>query len=86
MRGRDDDLNIVMYHYVRPILGVKPQHKGLELDGFRRQLDFLTSQFNVIKAEQLLAAIRDGDSLPLTLVGSRSTTGTGTITSLYYQS
>ena len=59
------DLNIVMYHYVRPILGSKnPNIKGLELDGFRRQLDFLTAQFNVINAEQLLAAIREGESLP----------------------
>ena len=40
------ELSIVMYHYVRPIKESKfPGIKGLELDGFKRQLDYFTDNF-----------------------------------------
>jgi len=48
-------LSIVMYHYVRPIRDSKyPQIKGLELEKFKHQLDYLEKNFQVIKAEDLL--------------------------------
>ena len=43
------DLTIVMYHYVRPIVNSKyPGIKGLELEGFVRQLDYLQENFRII--------------------------------------
>jgi len=59
------ELAIVMYHYVRPIADSDtPNLRGLELDGFRRQLDFLSSNYTVVTAQHLLRAIREGESLP----------------------
>ena len=49
------NLTIVMYHYVRPIKDSNyPNIKGLEIEGFKRQLDFLSSQYSIITAEQLI--------------------------------
>ena len=40
------NINIVMYHYVREIKSSNyPKIKGLEISGFRRQLDYLTNNF-----------------------------------------
>ena len=58
-------LTIVMYHYVRPIVGSKfPGIKGLELDGFKRQLDYLTENFNIVHTEQVINGVRKGSKLP----------------------
>lgn len=58
-------LTIVMYHYVRPIIGSKfPGIKGLELDGFKRQLDYLTKNFNIVNTEQVINGVRKGTKLP----------------------
>jgi len=44
-----------MYHYVRPIKDSSfPRIKGLELDGFRRQLDYLIHNYNLITIQQLI--------------------------------
>lgn len=52
------DLTTVMYHYVREIKNSRyPGIKGLEIDGFKRQLDYLGSQYEFISAEQLIAYI-----------------------------
>ena len=61
------DLTIVMYHYVREIKGSDyPNIKGLEFDGFKRQLDYLSVNFSIITAEQLLSfAIGEEKKLPL---------------------
>jgi len=60
-----NQLTIVMYHYVRPIKNSKyPGIKGLELEGFRRQLDYLSSKYSLITAEQLINYSRGGDDLP----------------------
>ena len=59
------NINIVMYHYVREIKSSNyPKIKGLEISGFRRQLDYLTYNFNVIKAEDIINYVRNGDNLP----------------------
>jgi peptidoglycan/xylan/chitin deacetylase (PgdA/CDA1 family) len=58
-------LAIVMYHYVRPIEGsAYPRIKGLELRGFRRQLDHLEANYAIISADDLLAAVKKEAPLP----------------------
>jgi hypothetical protein len=55
-----------MYHYVRPILGSQfPGIKGLELEGFRRQLDYLSEHFTIVSTEQVVDACMKGAKLPL---------------------
>ena len=52
-------LTIVMYHYVREIRDSPyPNLRGLEIDGFRRQLDFLQKHYQIISAEQLIQYVR----------------------------
>jgi len=59
------DLTIIMYHYVRPIRGSKfPNIKGLELKGFKRQLDFIEENYSVVSAEQVIDAIVKNKKLP----------------------
>jgi len=51
---------IVMYHYVRPISNSKfPQIKGLEVEGFKKQLSFFKKNYNFLSASQLLESIYD---------------------------
>ena len=58
-------LTIVTYHYVRPIKGSKfPGIRGLELEGFRRQLDYLDKNYTIIGTEQVIDASRLGSKLP----------------------
>jgi peptidoglycan/xylan/chitin deacetylase (PgdA/CDA1 family) len=57
-------INVVMYHYVRPIKGSAfPNIKGLELDGFKRQLDYLSEKFTFITAEDVIDAVINGKNL-----------------------
>ncbi|QWD72727.1 polysaccharide deacetylase family protein [Polynucleobacter sp. UB-Raua-W9] len=57
--------SIVMYHYVRPIRGSRhPRIKGLELEGFKRQLDFLSEKYTLITAEQLISYASGSGDLP----------------------
>ena len=59
------NLTIVMYHYVRPIKESKfPGIKGLELDGFRRQLDYLSKNFSIVSTEQVINAAKYATPLP----------------------
>jgi peptidoglycan/xylan/chitin deacetylase (PgdA/CDA1 family) len=58
-------ITIVMYHYVRPIkYSSWPEIKGLELEGFRRQLDYLLANFKVITAEDVIRAVKFNQTLP----------------------
>ena len=60
-----NDLTIVMYHYVRKIKESKyPKIKGLEVSGFCRQLDYLSDNFTIVKAEDVVACVRQGKKLP----------------------
>ena len=53
-------VNIVMFHYIRPIAGSQyPNIKGLELASFKNQLDYFQKKFNIIKAEDLIAASKN---------------------------
>jgi peptidoglycan/xylan/chitin deacetylase (PgdA/CDA1 family) len=59
------DLTIVMYHYVRPIkASIFPRIKGLELEGFKRQLDFLEERYTIVSSDQIITAISGGKNLP----------------------
>ena len=58
-------LTIVMYHYVREIKNSKfPDIKGLEIENFRRQLNYLQKNFNIITAEQLIQSVLLNKTLP----------------------
>ncbi len=58
-------LTIVMYHYVRDISQSRyPKIKGLETTGFRRQLDYLCANFNIVKAEDVIACVTQQKPLP----------------------
>lgn len=60
-----NNLTIVMYHYVRPIMGSKyPGIKGLEIEGFKRQLDYLSEHFNIVTTEQVINACIKAKKLP----------------------
>lgn len=59
-----NQITIVMYHYVRPIQGSKyPRVKGLELDSFKRQLDYLSLNYNFVTASDVLLAIKGKKNL-----------------------
>ena len=59
------ELTIVMYHYVRPIVGSKfPGIKGLEIEDFKRQLDYLNKHFNIVTTKQVVNACMNGSKLP----------------------
>ncbi|MFK7778856.1 MAG: polysaccharide deacetylase family protein [Gimesia sp.] len=52
------EFTTVMYHYVREIKNSKyPNIKGLEFEGFKRQLDYLSNHYEIISADQLLEYI-----------------------------
>jgi peptidoglycan/xylan/chitin deacetylase (PgdA/CDA1 family) len=58
-------INIIMYHYVRPIKNsMYPKLKGLELEGFKRQLDFLSSKYLFVTAEDVINAVNLKKKLP----------------------
>ena len=59
------ELSIVMYHYVRPIKESKfPGIKGLELEGFKRQLDYLAENFSIVSTEEVINATKYATPLP----------------------
>ena len=59
------DLTIVMYHYIRRIIGSEfPGIKGLEIEGFKRQLDFLENNYSIVSSEQVIDKIIKNKELP----------------------
>jgi len=59
------DLTIVMYHYIRPIIGSEfPGIKGLEIEGFKRLLDFLENNYSIVSSEQVIDKIIKNKELP----------------------
>jgi len=58
-------LTIVMYHYVRPIKDSRFHRiKGLELELFKLQLDYLKKNFNMISVADLVDYLYLGKKLP----------------------
>lgn len=58
-------LTIVTYHYVRPIeTSSFPKIKGLEFEGFQRQLNYLAERYQFVTAESVIEAVTQGTALP----------------------
>ena len=58
-------LTIVMYHYVRDLKNSRyPTIKGCDIRDFKEQLDFLGRHYNFVTMEEVIAAYREGASLP----------------------
>lgn len=58
-------LSIVMYHYVRDFARSRyPRINGLDVSGFRRQLDHLAARFTVVRIEDVVAAASGESDLP----------------------
>ena len=59
------NVTTVMYHYVREIKRSQyPGIKGLEFEGFKRQLDYLENNYNIVSAEDLIEFSVSGKTLP----------------------
>ena len=59
------DLTIVTYHYVRDLEGSRfPTIKARRVSEFRRQLDHIERNYNVVRAEDVVSAIQGERSLP----------------------
>ena len=49
------NITIIIYHYVREIKqSIYPNLKGLEIKGFKRQLDYLKKNYNIINPKDLI--------------------------------
>ena len=58
-------LTIVMYHYVRDLARTRfPGIKGRDLGEFRGQLEHIAANYEVVTAEQVMAAVAGQDTLP----------------------
>jgi peptidoglycan/xylan/chitin deacetylase (PgdA/CDA1 family) len=58
-------LNIVMYHYVRELWRSRfPRIKGLTIDAFRGQLEYIERHYNVVSMEEVIWAAQGGGRLP----------------------
>ena len=58
-------LTIVMYHYVRDLAHSRyPRIKGLSIEAFEGQLDYLTTHYTVCSMRQVLEAARGRGALP----------------------
>lgn len=58
-------LFISMYHYTRDLKHSRyPGIKGLDIDLFRRQMDFFNENFNVVRMEQVIDIVKNGGVFP----------------------
>lgn len=58
-------LTVVMYHYVRDLARTRYRGiKGLHVDAFEGQLDYLTRHYNIVALGDVVTAIRGGRPLP----------------------
>src|ERR1035437_4928176 len=58
-------VTIVMYHYVRDLKNSRyPEIKGLDINLFKGQLDYLEKHYNFVTMEQLADAMDSNQSLP----------------------
>lgn len=62
---KHQSLTIIMFHYVRPISKSKfPNIKGLELESFIKQLNYLEENYSIVRSEDVLEAIIKEKKLP----------------------
>jgi len=58
-------LSIIMYHYVREIKQSRyPNIKGLEVQLFKKQLDYIEQKYHVVTTEQVIANYSGEGTLP----------------------
>ena len=58
-------LTIIMYHYVRPIKGSRfPYINGLELEGFKNQIEYIKKYYYVISMTDYILAEEAKEKLP----------------------
>jgi len=58
-------VTVLVYHYVRNLTNSRyPAIKGLDLEQFKLQIDYLADNYTFITIEQLIQAIKEGDPLP----------------------
>lgn len=63
--GDAQPLTIVMYHYVRDLVRSRyPAIKGLPLDEFKGQLDYLKRNYTPVTAAAIVEALDGGEPLP----------------------
>src|SRR5690554_711940 len=61
----DARLTIVAYHYVRDLARSRfPALRGLPVERFREQLGYFRQHYNLIRGDDLLAAVAEGAPLP----------------------
>jgi peptidoglycan/xylan/chitin deacetylase (PgdA/CDA1 family) len=55
-----------MFHYVRPIAkSIFPNIKGLELENFKKQLDYLQENYSIVRSEDVIEAVVNNKKLPI---------------------
>lgn len=65
MKKGNTKLFISMYHYTRDLRHSRyPEIKGLDVDLFRKQLEFFEENFNVLRMEEVIDAVKGNDTLP----------------------
>lgn len=58
-------LYISMYHYTRDLVHSRyPEIKGLDINLFKKQIEFMKSNFSIVTMEQVIASIKGEDNLP----------------------
>jgi peptidoglycan/xylan/chitin deacetylase (PgdA/CDA1 family) len=59
------EVTIIMYHYVRDLSRSRyPKIKGLPIDDFHRQIEYIQKRYTVIGAERLIEAVTADVTLP----------------------
>jgi len=59
------NLTIITYHYVRPIKNsIFPNVKGLEIEKFKKQLNFLQKNYNIICLQNLIEYHKENKNIP----------------------
>jgi peptidoglycan/xylan/chitin deacetylase (PgdA/CDA1 family) len=60
MAAQPAGVDVVMYHYVRPLERTEyPRIRGLHTDAFERQLDWLTANYRILTMPEFLALFED---------------------------
>jgi len=61
----NSDVTIVMYHYVRDLANSRySEIKGLDLDAFVNQIDYLRKHYQIITTEEVIESMASGKKLP----------------------
>lgn len=62
---KTNSLYISMYHYTRDLVHSRyPEIKGMDIPLFRKQMEFFKANFNVVRMEQVIDAVKNGTKLP----------------------